>query len=242
MPSHEYWAGFFDGEGSVSITNGGRVQVVASQKYPEVLNLMKLDFGGHVYHQGQKYSFGYNWKVCDKKRITNFLNAVLPYSIVKKKEIELGLRAVDLIRSNNLGCNPLHSDDWIKRLGIREEMQALRPKKNFKNLISEESRYRAEIKKQFDFKCSQCGADLKNVSPVYQIIRNNKLICRKCNALMNIREIKPLTKEQIQEAISSSKNLNEACSKLGIVRSALYQKRMRLGLPDRIKFRGNYKI
>jgi DNA-directed RNA polymerase subunit RPC12/RpoP len=240
MPSNEYFAGFFDGEGFVSITNGGRVQVGVTQKHPDILYELKNVFGGNVFVHDRKFNNCHHWKVTDKRGIKNFLNSVYPFSVVKKKEIELGLKAVELIRENNLGCNPLHSDDWIKRLAIRQEMQDLRPKKMFRNLMSEESRYRDEIKTKYQYRCSKCDAYLKNVSPVYQIIRDDKLICRGCNARMNIKEIKPLTKSQIEDVLKRSLSLNEACKELGLNRSSLYKKRKRFGLPLRIGFRGNY--
>ncbi len=54
MPSNEYWAGFFDGEGAVSITNGLRVSVALAQKNSFVLELAKRQFGGEVYRKDKK--------------------------------------------------------------------------------------------------------------------------------------------------------------------------------------------
>lgn len=241
MPSNEYWAGFFDGEGSVSINSGGRVQVSITQKGRKILELAQQDFGGHIYCKSKKIlSPISNWKVCSKVESLNFLNAIYPYSIVKKKEIELGLKAIELIRSNNLGCEPLMPFEQEERMQVRQEMQDLRPQKTFRNLRSEEYLWREEIKKQSNFRCSSCNQDLKDVSPVYQVIRDDKLICRKCNALRNIKEIKPLTKEQIESAIGTTENLEEASKKLGLVRSSLYKKRKKLGLPQLEGHRGGY--
>jgi hypothetical protein len=218
MLSSEYLAGFFDGEGFVSINSGGRVQIGITQKNPEILCEIKNIFGGNIYLESRKPGVCSHWKITDKVGIKNFLSLILPFSVVKKKEIELGLRAVDLVREDNLGCNPLDSDNWSKRLDIREEMQRLRPKKTLRNLQSDEAIYRAEIKRKYEFKCTMCGTYLKNLSPIYQIIRDDKLICRKCNALMNIKEIKPLTREQIEDALSKTGNLPDACKILGVNR------------------------
>lgn len=241
MPSNEYWAGLFDGEGCVSISNGGRVQVSVTQKNPEVLQILQKEFGGHIYLKSSKVLDPIShWKTCGKEDSFNFLSAIYPYSIIKKNEIEIGIRALGLVRERNIfdGCTPLTDSELDERLGLRIEMQNLRPNKKFKNLTSEEKQYRDRIKILFGFRCSKCNADLKNLSPIYQIIRDDKLICRKCNALMNIKEIKPLTREQIEDALNKTGNLNDACKILGVNRASLYCKRKHLGMPLRESSRG----
>ncbi len=241
MPSNEYWAGLFDGEGCVMITNMGRVQVSVTQKNPEVLQILHKEFGGHIYVKSSKILDPIShWKATGKGESLVFLSAIYPYSIIKKKEIEIGIRALDLVHKRNIfdGCTPLTDSELDERLGLRIEMQSLRPNKKFKCLISEEKIYRDRIKTLFDFRCSKCNSDLKNLSPIYQIIRDNKLICRKCNALMNIKEIKPLTREQIEDALNKTSNLNDACKILGVNRASLYCKRKHLGMPSREHSRG----
>jgi hypothetical protein len=76
-----YTAGFFDGEGSVTISLYNeryvRIEVGCSQKYPAVLNWMKRTFGGNVY--GTKM---YQWKLHGEKGVA-FLRLIRPYLIVK---------------------------------------------------------------------------------------------------------------------------------------------------------------
>ena len=56
-------------------------------------------------------------------------------------------------------------------------------------------------------------------------------LCRACHCrLHHSVEKKPLTKEQIEMAILTTKNLYEACRILGVNRASLYVKRKRLGL------------
>ncbi len=86
--------------------------------------------------------------------------------------------------------------------------------------------------------CSQCGVLGNSFQIVaHHITGNNKeheyqeLLCRSCHCrLHHSNEKKPLTKEQIEMAISTTKNLDEACKILGVNRASLYWKRKRLNL------------
>lgn len=109
---HAYVAGFFDGEGSVSIarvrvgerSDYHKIVVVIGQraKYREVLDRIHDEFGGTVGLRNQKTRIAERWaehavwQLQDKTSIEVFLRAMQPYCIVKARQIEIGL---DFIRT-----------------------------------------------------------------------------------------------------------------------------------------------
>lgn len=231
MPSNEYWAGFFDGEGSVSITNGLRVSVALAQKNSFILELAKKQFGGEVYRKDKKITnVCHQWRINKKSHVVNFLEAIYPYSIVKKIDIEIGLKAVQLTRDSNRGCNPLTTSERTEREVLRMQLQDHRPQKTFRNLQSEEAIYRNSIKEKYAHKCSECERDLKDTSPFYAIVSDDRLFCRKCNQQRHAREFKIISKEDIVKAIQDTKNLDDAAKMLGLSRQGLLRKRRKYGL------------
>lgn len=231
MPNKNYYAGFFDGEGSVSISTVGTVQVAIAQREPFILYKFKEEYGGEVYKKTRKFSDGYNWRLCGKEKVGKFLEDIFPYSIVKKDDIRLGLEVNSLIRTENKGCNPLSSEEYNKRMKLRAELLLKRsPKKRGVNLQSHERIYRDSIKEQFDYKCSNCGINLKDKSFFWQIVSDGKLFCRTCNKRRYSFVLKPISKETIIEAIKTTSSLDEAAKKLDIARSSLLKKRKIFGL------------
>lgn len=112
-----YIAGFFDGEGSVSIArqraNGKadyhKVIVTLSQraKHRDVLDRVASDYGGRVLVVSQKTRVSQNWaenakwQLQAKSEIERFLSAIEPYVIVKREQVRLGL---EFIRSFATGA------------------------------------------------------------------------------------------------------------------------------------------
>lgn len=239
MLTDEYIAGFFDGEGSVSINIGGRCNVAITQKNPSVLYLIQSKFGGNVHLKEHKYLGCYHWRLSKKEEVIRFLEAMLNICVCKKQEVELGLEAARLTRSENNGCNPLTSSEYAQRLSIRARLQALRPKKTFCNLSAQEYLYRQKIKEEANWLCNKCGNDLKETRVRDQIVSDDKLWCRACAAnRTNTKPLKPLTKEQIEEALNTYNHLDTVCKVLNIGRSSLLKKRKEFGLPPRIMLRG----
>jgi DNA-directed RNA polymerase subunit RPC12/RpoP len=97
---------------------------------------------------------------------------------------------------------------------------------------------RYELISKYGYKCSDCGKESNefdiiahHVSGNNQDHENQVLLCRACHCRVHHSvEKKPLTREQIEEAIATSRNLFEACKRLGINRASLYAKRKKLGL------------
>ena len=93
-PTIEYLAGFFDGEGCVSIAVSHRskgrleycIRVGASQKSTPVLYVFKEKFGGNVCTNRAGCS---NWTLSGFGRVELFLNVIQPYLIVKERAAEI---------------------------------------------------------------------------------------------------------------------------------------------------------
>jgi hypothetical protein len=64
MLSDEYIAGFFDGEGSVSITATLSPHVAIAQKRPEVLSLIRHKYGFGEISKKTRVAEIYIWVVC----------------------------------------------------------------------------------------------------------------------------------------------------------------------------------
>jgi len=239
MLTDEYIAGFFDGEGSVSISTGGRCSVAITQKNPAVLYLIQSKFGGNVYQKTSTFNECFHWRITGKEEVIRFLEAMLPICVCKKNEIGLGLEAARLVHVDNRGCCPLTSAEHAQRMSIRARMQALRPKKTFCNISAQELLYRQKIKEDAVWLCNKCGKDLKETRVRDQIVSDDKLWCRACAAnRTNTKPLKPLTKEQIEEALKTYNHLDTVCKVLNIGRSSLLKKRKEYGLPPRIMLRG----
>jgi hypothetical protein len=86
-----YAAGFFDGEGHISIRKHTRdaslnFRVSASQNDPQPLYWLQTLFGGNIYRQhSRKKSYAYVWVVSGEQAY-KFLEAVLPFLMVKDAE------------------------------------------------------------------------------------------------------------------------------------------------------------
>ena len=103
--TYSYLAGLFDGDGCVFINNhrslphGSKHELTVSigNNNKDVMDwiICQLRYG-HV----SKCRTAYNWK-CTKKKAIDFLTAIYPFSIIKRKEIELALRFIEYINYQN---------------------------------------------------------------------------------------------------------------------------------------------
>lgn len=230
MINLQYAAGFFDGEGCVYISPEGRPQVSITQKKADILKAFKEKFGGRVVsHDGEKERCS-RWQILSKDEVITFLEAILPYSVVKHDEIKLGIKAARLISTTNSGCNPLSASEWEQRYQIREEMQKLRPSRRMVNLGSIRKRHRDSVKESCGFKCQMCLKDMKDTAISDQVItKDDLLICRSCNVTRFDQTKKVVTNDEIVNALEG-RSVEEAAKMLGMTRSSLYKKRMNLGM------------
>ena len=91
-----YAAGFFDGEGHVRcdlIKGYPHLVASASQVDPQPLDWLKTLFGGRVYRTGDRRRTQgvFNWQV-NTTDAYMFLDAVLPYLMVKKADAEEAIK------------------------------------------------------------------------------------------------------------------------------------------------------
>lgn len=91
--SAQYLAGFFDGEGCVSITGKKpHLQITISQKNPKVLHLIQKSLKiGKVWSRDTKWGKTHQLKIDRHEDQRKFIEIILPYSIVKRKHLEVAL-------------------------------------------------------------------------------------------------------------------------------------------------------
>lgn len=97
-----YLAGFFDGEGTISISRvkksatsragfGLAIQVSQNERAP--LELFLARFGGKIYSQNWKKATRvfYSWQLTNSATRRTFLESISKYLVVKKREAEIAL-------------------------------------------------------------------------------------------------------------------------------------------------------
>ena len=102
-----YLAGLFDGEGCIHgrICNKEghpTILINISQKRTEILYWIKsLLRMGRVSTSSQVKS----WRISSKEDIERFINLILPYCKIKKRELIIGQKLIDLIGDSGQHCN-----------------------------------------------------------------------------------------------------------------------------------------
>ncbi len=87
-----YFAGFFDGEGTLGIYNGRHVVCLANTDARPLRRAQEL-WGGHLYRmKRQKYAVRdiWHWNIYGHAA-RPFLEAILPHSQLKKEQVEVFL-------------------------------------------------------------------------------------------------------------------------------------------------------
>lgn len=138
-----YFAGLFDGEGTVFIyhrksypyigckTKPFIIMVKLSNTNNTVLQMLKSKFGGHIYKhkKPQNRKQAWTWQ-CSNQIATRFLRAVLGYLVIKKPEAILGIKMQEAIdeykRSGMNGGKIMPQAETEKRMAIHREFLELR--------------------------------------------------------------------------------------------------------------------
>lgn len=120
-------AGFFDGEGYVGWnhrrgTNSMTITVMISNTYRPAIDVLVAWFGGRVqsvpkrkpHHKAQ-----YRWW-CYAGTTKRFLEGILPFALVKRRQIELALEAFALIGRRG---KRVSSDNMSRRLVLAAAMK-----------------------------------------------------------------------------------------------------------------------
>lgn len=123
-----YCAGFFDGEGMVGIHKASvaktnqrdqwptlSLKIQVGQKDRRPLDFLRSMFGGKIY---TKYRRGipviYEWHVGRREHQKRFLRAILPYVILKKREVEIGIEFLNYTPLHG-GRRQRYSDEELSR-------------------------------------------------------------------------------------------------------------------------------
>ena len=148
MFSLEYMAGFFDGEGCVNITLGGkgrqrilRVMIVNTNRI--ILEEFQKQFGGKL---NKSRTLKENWKPFNCLTFINthaldFLQKIYPFIFIKKRQIELAMEFREFMESpkkdrcyfqshnspynSNLGCYVRKEETLKKELEFKQKMNDL---------------------------------------------------------------------------------------------------------------------
>lgn len=91
-----YAAGFFDGEGSVSLNNSAVLQVSVAQNDERPLQWLLLRWGGSLVYGNGASGESINWRLSKANDVKRFLNDIYPYLKVKSETVTVVLAAIDL--------------------------------------------------------------------------------------------------------------------------------------------------
>jgi len=133
----KWFAGFFDGEGSVTLALGRyinkqgfrnpRLLVRISQNNTRILGLIKRRFKGGYISPDKHISFEYG-------NAERLLRKILPHLVVKKKAAELGLKHRELLNQKRVGGKGAgkgtpYSKAWQrKQMNLRKKLMRLNAK------------------------------------------------------------------------------------------------------------------
>lgn len=120
-----YISGFFDGEGSIGIGGPGNNQVIVrlGQNIIDPLEEIRSIYGGTITEDKRGKYIGYQWKITSRNA-KEFLQDILPHSIIKKKQIQIGLDFIETIgKSKN---NPLSQKDRRYRADLVSNISRLK--------------------------------------------------------------------------------------------------------------------
>ena len=97
MPSVEYFAGHFDGEGCLDMgrhSNGWRLRAAVKVCHLPVLEYYKATFGGTVRQRpgGAKNKMLWDWSLRNQPQLLSFLEAIEPFSLEKKPQILVAIQ------------------------------------------------------------------------------------------------------------------------------------------------------
>lgn len=118
-----WFAGMFDGEGclSLNLQKNSRflLGVSVTNTNIESLELFQLQFGGRVaQHSGRSC---WRWRLSGRDKTKAFLETILPYLVIKKKQAQLVLDYLSTVKDSRVYFgihNRLTFDDIQKRKSL----------------------------------------------------------------------------------------------------------------------------
>lgn len=133
--SLNYFAGYFDGEGCISIYNSGKkathtnVYCRVSSVNPLIPNSFKREFKGNITKykgRGDNHRDGFCWSVSAKKA-EFFLLKIKPYLITKREEAQVALNFRKHL--NKAGQGLLKPKELVARKDLALQLSLLKRKK-----------------------------------------------------------------------------------------------------------------
>jgi hypothetical protein len=141
MLSPIYAAGFFDGEGCISlmycrrrawksdpskVMYGFRLAVLVANTDREILDVLSARWGGHVTignpRRGTTHKAVHSWRLNGAETQQRFLAEIRPYARVKAKQIDL---ALDYLRTSGTLGQRVSQKDWDVRIACYEALATL---------------------------------------------------------------------------------------------------------------------
>ena len=146
-----YIAGFFDGEGTVSLIYTKRrawrsdsnkhvfgfkfVVGIANTHLPILEKFQKQFFGDickNFTPRKKTHKQVFAWKICSADRQHHFLRTISPFVVVRKRQVELGLAYLDTSVSPG---HRLSNEAWTKRIEIFQELRKFNQRGSEKALL-----------------------------------------------------------------------------------------------------------
>ena len=135
----EYLAGLFDGEGCVSTTNQRKCvskaaaisfRIALSTTHIAAAELFLERYGGYLYEntyhhsQNRRYRKQYRWALGGSPQVLMFVEDVLPYSIIKRPQLEAARLAMQTFGTTKVGDVLSYEDSRIRLLAREKIRQA----------------------------------------------------------------------------------------------------------------------
>jgi intein-encoded DNA endonuclease-like protein len=126
--SHQYAAGFFDGEGSVLLDvrdeTSYSLRAKVSNTNFEILELLATKYGGSISSHGSRklrHKLAKAWRVSDKKAVA-FLLKIQPFLVVKKEAVRVALQYLNFDKSFQRH-KPITQEELSYRASVRSQLQ-----------------------------------------------------------------------------------------------------------------------
>lgn len=130
-----YAAGFFDGEGSVSIesrrlkglsTISWRISVKISQDVREPLELLQEIWGGSIMQRPRRANgkVGFQW-ACHTRNADRFMRDIASFALVKRREILLAIEYRDgVLTDKRPGRRGISQEETDRRMLLQDKIKA----------------------------------------------------------------------------------------------------------------------
>ena len=121
-----YLAGLVDGEGCITCVYGNtgipQILVAVAMNSEEIIKYLESIFGGVVTHPKEKPVW--EWRV-NGANCKEILEAIKPYSRVKRRAVNLGLAFVKTMKPRQYQGNGLTEDEFLTKCALAEQIRSL---------------------------------------------------------------------------------------------------------------------